>query len=156
MIKKAERQRIGSFWTVVLEKTLESRLGSKEIKPVNPKVNQHWISIERTDAEARILWPPDVKSRFKKTLMLERLRTEDDDRGWDGWMASTDSMAMSLSKLRKIGKTGTLQSMRLQRVGHDSATAKQKQLFYFQKWLSSYLVFFQEWFIHKHICIEYH
>ena len=52
------------FWTVVLEKTLESPLNSKEIKLVNPKGNQSWIFIEKTDAEAEtpILWPPDVKS----------------------------------------------------------------------------------------------
>ena len=49
------------FWIVVLEKTLESPLGSKEIKQVNPKGNQPWIFNERTDAEAEppILWPPD-------------------------------------------------------------------------------------------------
>ena len=52
------------FWTVVLEKTLESPLDCKEIKPVNPKGNQSWIFIERTDAEAETLrlWPPDVKN----------------------------------------------------------------------------------------------
>ena len=52
------------FWTVVLEKTLESPLDCKEIKPVNPKENQLWIFTGRTDAEAEalILWPPDVKS----------------------------------------------------------------------------------------------
>ena len=50
------------FWTVVLEKTLESPLDSKEIKPVNPKGNQPWIFIGRTDAEAPILWPPDAKN----------------------------------------------------------------------------------------------
>ena len=52
------------FWTVVLEKTLESPLGCKEIKPVNPKRNQSWIFIGRTDAEAEawILQPPDVKN----------------------------------------------------------------------------------------------
>ena len=50
------------FCTVVLEKTLESPLDYKEIKPVNPKGNQPWIFIERTDAEAPIIWPPDVKS----------------------------------------------------------------------------------------------
>ena len=52
------------FWTMVLEKTLESPLDSKEIKPVNPKENQPWIFIGRTDAkaEAPILWPPDAKS----------------------------------------------------------------------------------------------
>ena len=52
------------FWTVVLEMTLESPLNSKEIKPLNHKINQHWIFIGRTDAEAPILWPLDVKSQF--------------------------------------------------------------------------------------------
>ena len=54
----------GDFWTVVLEKTLESPLDSKEIQPVHPKGNQSWIFIGRTDAEAEtpILWPPDVKN----------------------------------------------------------------------------------------------
>jgi len=62
-IKKAERW---CFWTVVLEKTLESPLDNKEIKPVNPNGNQSWIFIIRTDAEAEvpILWPPDAKSRL--------------------------------------------------------------------------------------------
>ena len=52
------------FWIVVLEKTLESPLNLKEIKPVNPKGNQSWIFIGRTDAEAeaQILWPPDAKN----------------------------------------------------------------------------------------------
>ena len=56
------------FWTVVLEKTLESPLDFKEIKPVNPKGNQSWIFIGRTDAEAEdpILWPPDAKRRLIK------------------------------------------------------------------------------------------
>ena len=49
---------------MVLEKTLESPLDCKEIQPVNPKGNQLRIFIERTDAEASILWPPDVKSRL--------------------------------------------------------------------------------------------
>ena len=54
------------FWIVVLEKTLESPLDCSEIKPVNPKGNQPWILIERTDAkaEAPVLWPSDVKSRL--------------------------------------------------------------------------------------------
>ena len=55
-IKKAETQRIR---TVVLEKTPERPLESKEMKPVNPNGNQPWISIGRTDAEAPMLWPPD-------------------------------------------------------------------------------------------------
>ena len=54
------------FRTVVLEKTLESPLDNKEIKPINPKGNQHWISIGRTDAEAEVsvIWLPDGKSRL--------------------------------------------------------------------------------------------
>ena len=53
------------FWTVVLEKAVESPLDCKEILPVHPKGNQSWIFIERTDAEAEtpIFWPPDVKSQ---------------------------------------------------------------------------------------------
>ena len=54
----------GCFWTVVLEKTLESPLDCKEIQPVHPKGDQSWICIGRTDAEAEapIIWPPDVKN----------------------------------------------------------------------------------------------
>ena len=52
------------FWTEVLEKTPESPLNCKEIKAVNPKGNWPWIFIGRTDAEAPVLWPPDVKSRL--------------------------------------------------------------------------------------------
>ena len=54
----------GCFWIVVLEKTLESSLDCKEIKPVNPKGNQSWTFIGRTDANAEtpILWPPNVKN----------------------------------------------------------------------------------------------
>ena len=52
------------FWTVVLEKTLEIPLDCKEIKSVNPKGNQSWIFIRRTDVEAPILWLPDAKSQL--------------------------------------------------------------------------------------------
>ena len=82
------------FWTVMLEKTLESPLDSKKIKPVHPKGNLSWIFIGRTDAEVEtpILWPPDVKNRlhWKRPWCWERLKAggEGDDRGWDGWMAS--------------------------------------------------------------------
>ena len=64
------------FWTVVLEKTPESSLDSKEIKPVNLKGNQPWIFIGRTDAEAEapILWPPVVKTEsLVKMLMLGKV-----------------------------------------------------------------------------------
>ena len=56
------------FWTVALEKIIESPLDCKKIKPVNPKGNQSWIFIEKTDAEADapVFWPPDGKSQFIK------------------------------------------------------------------------------------------
>ena len=82
------------FWTVVLEKTLESPLNCKEIKPVNPKGNQSWIFIGRTgaEAEAPIIWPPVVKSQLiKKTLTLgkiegRRRRGQQRMRGWHHWL----------------------------------------------------------------------
>ena len=60
---------------MVLEKTLESSLDSKEIKPINPKGSQPIIFTGRTDteAEALILWPPDIKSSLEKTLMLGKI-----------------------------------------------------------------------------------
>ena len=79
------------FWTVVLEKTLESPLDCKEIKPVNPKGNQPWIFIGRIDAEAEalILWPPDAKSRLigkdldaGKNWGQEKRETEVEIVGW--------------------------------------------------------------------------
>ena len=79
------------FWTVVLEKILESPVGCKEIKPVNPKGNQPWIFIERTDAEAPILWPWVRRADSeKKTWCWERLRAKEEEgnRGWDVWMTS--------------------------------------------------------------------
>ena len=84
----------GCFWTVVLEKTLESPLDCKEIQPVHPKGNQSWIYIGRTDAEAEtpILWPPDAKNwtHLKRPWCWERVKVggNGDDRWWDGWMAS--------------------------------------------------------------------
>ena len=81
------------LWTVVLEKTLESPLECKEIKPVNPKWDQSWIFIGRTDddAEAPILWPLDVKTWFigkDPDAGKDWRRKEKGKRGWDGWMAS--------------------------------------------------------------------
>ena len=98
------------FWTTELEKTLESALDNKEIKSVNPKGNQLWIFIGRTDAdaeaEAPILWLPDAKSR---------LIGKDPDAGKDWgqekgqqrmrWLDGIiDSMDMSLSTYREIVK----------------------------------------------------
>ena len=80
------------FWTVVLEKTLESPLDSKEIQPAHPKGNQSWIFIGRTDAEAEtpILWPPDAKNWLiekdpdagKDWRQEEKGMTEDEMVGW--------------------------------------------------------------------------
>ena len=80
----------GCFWTVVLEKTLESPLHCKEIKPVHSKGNQSWIFTGRTDAEAPILWPPDAKSWLigkgpdagKDWRQEEKGTTEDELVGW--------------------------------------------------------------------------
>ena len=62
--KESQELKNWCFWTVVLEKTLKSPLDCKESQPVNRKGNQSWIFIGRTDAEAPILWPPDVKNWF--------------------------------------------------------------------------------------------
>ena len=83
------------FWTVVLNKTVESSLDCKEITPVNPKGNQSWIFIWRTDAEAAIpiLWPLDVKNWLlgkdsdagKAWRRSEKWTTEDETVGWHHW-----------------------------------------------------------------------
>ena len=84
------------FWTMVLEKTLESPLDCKEIQPVNPKGNQSWIFIGRTDAEAEtpILWPPDAKNWLngkdpevgKNWRQEEKGTTADEMVGWYHWL----------------------------------------------------------------------
>ena len=95
------------FITVVLEKTSESPLDCKEIQPVHPKGNWIWIFIGRTDVEAEtpILWLPDAKKWLigKDPDAGKDWRREEDNRGWDGWMASPWClMDMSLSKLREF------------------------------------------------------
>ena len=84
------------FWTMVLEKTLESPLDFKGIQPVHPKGNQSWLFIWRTDAEAEtpILWPPDLKNWLtgkgpdagKDWRQEEKGMTEDEMIGWHHWL----------------------------------------------------------------------
>ena len=97
------------FWTVVLEKTLESPLDCKEIQPVHPKGNQSWIFIGRTDAEAEtpILWPPDAKSWLIGKVLYagkdwrreEKGMTEGEMVGWHHWLNGHE-----LSKLQETVK----------------------------------------------------
>ena len=114
------------FWTVVLEKTLESPLVCTE-SSLNPKENQSWIFIGRTDAEdeAPILWPPDVKNRLTgKYLMLGKIEGR---RRWGrqrakDWMASPNQWTWVWTSSRSwwfTGKPGVLQSTGSQRVQHN-------------------------------------
>ena len=94
------------FWTVVLEKTLESPLDCREIQPVHPKGNQSWIFIGRTDAEAEapVLWPTDVKDWLigkdpdarKNWRREDKGMTEDEMAGWH------HRLDMNLCKLREL------------------------------------------------------
>ena len=95
------------FWTVVLEKTLESPLDCKEIQPVHPKIDQSWVFIGRNDAKAEtpIFWPPHAKSWFigkdpdagKDWRQEEKGTTEDEMAGWHHWLDG-----LSLSELREL------------------------------------------------------
>ena len=118
------------FWTVELEKTLESPLDCKEIQPVPSEGDQPWDFFGRNDAKAEtpILWPPHVKSwLIGKDWCWEGLGTggEGDDRGWDGLMASLTWWTWVWVNSRSwwwTGRPGVLQFMGSQRVGHNWAT----------------------------------
>ena len=103
-VKKAEHWRC--FWTVVLEKILESSLDYKEIKPVNPKGKQCWIFIGRTDAEAEtpMLWPPDAKNWLigKDPDAGKDRRQKEKGAAEDEMVGITDSMDISLGKLWEL------------------------------------------------------
>ena len=85
------------FWTVMLEKTLESPLDCKDIQPVHPQGDQSWIFIGRTDAEAEapLFWPPDVKNWLigrdpgagKDWRQVEKGTTDDETVGWHHWLS---------------------------------------------------------------------
>ena len=133
--KESWAQKNWCFWTVMLKKTLGSPLVCKEIQPVNPKGNQSWIFIRRTDAEAEtpVLWSfsnttwGEELTHWKRTRCWERLKAGGvgDDRGWDGWMASPTLWTWvwaSSGSWWWTEKPGVLQSMGSQRVGHNWAT----------------------------------
>ena len=143
-IKKVQHQRTDNFKIVVLWKTLENPLDSKEIKPVNPKGNRPWIFIGRTDAEAEapVLWLHDAKSQLtgkgpdagKDWRQEERGTTEDEMVGWHHLLDD-----MSLSKLWELvmDREAYLQSIWLQRVRLDWATEQacgEAGTFPHQKW----------------------
>ena len=119
------------FWTVVLEKTLESSLDCKEIQPVHPKGNQSWMFIGRIDAKAEtpILWPPDVKSWLigkdpdagKDWGQEEKGMTEDEMVGWHHPTQWT-WVCVDSGSWWWTGRPGMLQFMGLQRVKHNWAT----------------------------------
>ena len=119
------------FWTVVLEKTLESPLDCKEIKLVYPKGNQSWIFIERTDAKAEtpILWPHDVKSWLiwkdpdagKDWRQEQKGMTENEMVGWHHQL-NIYEFEQTLGDREGQGRPGMLQSTGSQRPGHDWAS----------------------------------
>ena len=107
------------FWTVVLEKTLESPLDCKEIKPVNPKGNQSWIFIGRTDAEVKtpILWPPDANNWLigkdpdagKDLGQDEKGMTKDEMVGWHHRLSGHEyERALELAMDREVWRAAVL------------------------------------------------
>ena len=118
------------FWIVVLEKTLESPLDSKEIILINPKGNQPWVFTERTDAEAEapILWPPGAKSWLtgkdsdvgKDWGQKEKGTIEDEMVGWH--LTQWTWVWVNSGSWWCTGRPGVLRFMGSQRVGHDWAT----------------------------------
>ena len=117
------------FQTLVLEKTLESPLNSKETKPVNPKGNQPWIFIGKTGAEAEV---PIIGCRCEEPTRWKRPyagkdwgqeekgATEDAMVGWHHWLRGHEFE--QTGRQWRTGKPGVLQPVGLQRVGHDWAT----------------------------------
>ena len=118
------------FWTVVLEKNLESPLDCKEIQPDHSKGNQSWVFTRKTDAKAEtpVLWPPRAKSWLigkDPDAGRDWGQEEKETTGWNGWMASPTQRTwvwVNSGSLWWTGRPSVLQFMRLQRVGHDWAT----------------------------------
>ena len=119
------------FWTVVLEKTLESPLDYKEIQPVHSKGDQSWVFIGGTDVKSwnsntLATWCEEL-THWKRAWCWEGLGAggEGDDRGWDGWMTSPTRwtwVCVDSGSWWWTGRPGMLRFMGSQRVGHDWAT----------------------------------
>ena len=117
------------FWTVVLEKTLVSPLDCKEIKLVNPKliniILEYSLEALMLKLKLPLLWPPDAKNwlirKDPEAGQDWRWEEKGDDRGWDGWMASSIQWTWGWASSGSwwwTGKSGVLQSMESLRVGH--------------------------------------
>ena len=119
------------FWTVVLKKTLESPLYCKEIKPANPKGNQPWIFIRRTNAEVPVLWSPYAKSQLigkdpdagKDWRQKEKGAAEDDMIGWHHQLTGHE-----FEQKWRSEEPGVLQFTRRQRVRQDLATEQEQTM----------------------------
>ena len=121
------------FWTVVLEKTLESPLDCKEIQPVHPKGDQSWVWTDwwknwcwSWNSNTLATWGEEL-THLKRPWCWERLRAggEGDNRGWDGCMASPTQWTWVWVNSRSwwwTGRPGVLRFMGSQRVGHDWVT----------------------------------
>ena len=118
------------FWTVVLEKTLESPLDYKEIQPVHPKGDQSWVYRKdwcwSWNSNTLAAWCEEL-THWKRPWCWERLRAggEGDNRGWDDWMASPTQWTWVWVGSRNwwwTGRLGVLQFIGSQKVGHDWAT----------------------------------
>ena len=121
------------FWTVVLEKTLESPLDCKEIQTVHSEGDQSWVFFGRNDAKAEtpVLWPPDAKNWLiwkdpdagKDWRQEEKGTMEDEMVGWHHQLNGHD--CANSGRWWRTGKPAMLQSMGLQRVGHEWVTEQQ-------------------------------
>ena len=126
------------FWTVVLEKTLESPLDCRRsnhsiLKEISPELSLTWLMLKlKLQYFSHLMWRTDS---LEKTLMLHKIegRRRRDDRGWDGRIASLTQwtwVRVKSGSWRWTGRPGVLQSMGSQRVGHDWATELKDQSFF--------------------------
>ena len=146
-VKKAECWRTDAFklwsWRRFLRIPWIGRRSNQSIlKEINPKYLLKRLMLK---LKLPILWPPDVKSWF---WCWERLkaRVEGDDRGWDGWMVSPSQWPWvwaNSGRWWRTGKSGVLQSVELQRVGHDWVTEQQLQ----QRFYSTSKISQDDWFL---------